>query len=200
MSGNKATVSEKVRQELKDLTSALGTMMEAFRKIRQPIQESSEKVPTTAQHLEKVTEQTEQATHQVLDIIETIANRESEISTGMDKIKELIPDEAFSSSSELESLLAKIKSDSETNVNDSYSIMDALQFQDITTQQIDHAISLLDDVEAKLMTMLTAVGIRKDTNGKKPSKRKKAYDPNASYDADNPTQQKEIDNIISNMH
>ncbi|MCP4581288.1 MAG: protein phosphatase CheZ [candidate division Zixibacteria bacterium] len=199
MSESKATMSEKVRQELKELTSAIGTMMEAFRKIRQPIQESSEKVPTTAHHLEKVTEQTEQATHQVLDIIEAIANRESEIGIGIDKVSKLIPEDTITSTEGLGSLIADIKQNSEKNLNDSYSIMDALQFQDITTQQIDHAISLLDDVEGKLMTMLQTVGLRKDIKVIRPPKKKRAFDPNASFDTNGKNQQQEIDKIISKM-
>jgi chemotaxis regulatin CheY-phosphate phosphatase CheZ len=200
MPENKSKITEKVRQELKELTTSISAMMEAFRKIRQPIQESSVKVPTTAHHLEKVTEQTERATHKVLDMIEDITNRESQISGWVEQIKKMIPDEVLSSNTQIDTLLTDIKVNAEGTLNDSYNIMDALQFQDITTQQIDHAISLLDDVEDKLVSMLQTVGVKSaDQPDKKSARKVKAFDPNAGFSADNPTQQQEIDRIISKM-
>jgi len=200
MPENKSKMTEKIRQELKELTTSISTMMDAFRKIRQPIQESSIKVPTTAHHLERVTEQTERATHKVLDMIEAITNRESQISSWAKEIKESITDEKLSSNVQNDKLLEDIIANAEDNLNDSYNIMDALQFQDITTQQIDHAISLLDDVEDKLMSMLQTVGVKSADDSKiRPIRKVKAFDPNAGFSADNPTQQQEIDKIISKM-
>jgi len=200
MPENKSKITEKLHQELKELTASISTMMEAFKKIRQPIQESSIKVPTTAHHLEKVTEQTERATHKVLDMIEAITNRESQISGWTEQIKALIPGDVLSSKTQIGTLLTDIKANANDNLNDSYNIMDALQFQDITTQQIDHAISLLDDVEDKLISMLNTVGIKSGDQSKiRPVRKVKAFDPNAGFSADNPTQQQEIDRIISKM-
>lgn len=200
MPENKSKVTEKIHQELRELTASISIMMEAFRKIRQPIQESSIKVPTTAHHLEKVTEQTERATHKVLDMIEAITNRESQICGWVDQIKELVPGELLSSHAQIGTMLTDIKVNANNNLNDSYNIMDALQFQDITTQQIDHAISLLDDVEDKLILMLNTVGVKgSDQSKARPVRKVKAFDPNAGFSADNPTQQQEIDRIISKM-
>jgi len=200
MPENKSKMTGKIRQELKELTDSISTMMEAFRKIRQPIQESSVKVPTSANQLERVTEQTELATHKVLDMVESITTSESQISGWVEQIKELIPDEVLSSQSQIDTLLTNIKANAEDNMNDSYNIMDALQFQDITTQQIDHAISLLDDVEDKLISMLQTVGVKSaDQSTIRPVRKTKAFDPDADFSANAPTQQQEIDKIISKM-
>ena len=192
-------MTEQIRLELKELTTSINSMMDAFRKIRKPIQESSAKLPTTTSQLEKVTEQTEQATHKVLDIIEAITKRESDIGGGIQKLKDLIPQESLNSVAGLNDLLDEISDSVEANLNDSYNIMDALQFQDITTQQIDHAISLLDEVELKLHSMLVAVGIKDTGTLKKVSGKRRAFDPNANFNSDTPTQQKEIDKLISGL-
>jgi chemotaxis regulatin CheY-phosphate phosphatase CheZ len=199
MVDNKSKMTDQIRQELKELTDSINTMMEAFRQIKKPMQESSVKLPTSAYQLERVTEQTEQATHKVLDMVESISNRETDILEDSKKIRGMIPQDVLDSSSELATVIAKISANAESNLNDSYNIMDALQFQDITTQQIDYAISLLDDVEGKLHIMLKAVGIKQEQGQQRMQKREKAFDPNASFAADNPSQQKEIDNIINNM-
>jgi len=202
MSENKANKSEmtgQIRKELKELTSSISKMMGVFREIRKPIQESFEKVPTTTQHLERVTEQTEKATHKVLDMVEAISNRETDNAGWIKKMKELIPENILSSNEELRELLDKVHENSEACLNDSYSIMDALQFQDITSQQMDHAITLLDDVEDKLMSLLGAVGVKNDVLKTRENKRKRVYDPNAQFNIEDTKQQDEIDNIISNL-
>jgi len=195
----KSGVTGQVRKELRELTSSISKMMGVFREIRKPIQESFEKVPTTTQHLEKVTEQTEQATHRVLDMVEDISNRETDNAECIKKIKELIPENILSSNDELGELLKKVFESSEASLNDSYSIMDALQFQDITSQQMDHAITLLDDVEDKLMSLLSAVGAKNGKLHGKDGKKKRVYDPNAKFTVDGAQQQDEIDSIISNL-
>jgi chemotaxis regulatin CheY-phosphate phosphatase CheZ len=199
MVDNKSKMTDQIRKELKELTDSINTMMEAFRQIKKPMQESSVKLPTSAYQLERVTEQTEQATHKVLDMVESISNRENSILEDSKEIKSKIPQEILDSSEELATLIAKISANAEANLNDSYSIMDALQFQDITTQQIDYAISLLDDVEGKLHIMLKAVGIKQEPGAPRMPKRDKAFDPNANFAADHPSHQKEIDNIINNL-
>ena len=203
MADNKTKKSEmtgQIRQELKDLTSSISKMMGVFKQIRKPIQESFETVPTTAEHLEKVTEQTEQATNKVLDMVEAITNRESESTEWLKKMKEIISKADFGKKSKLGKLLDELTTNAEANLNDSYSIMDALQFQDITSQQIDHAITLLDDVEDKLMSLLKTVGVKKEGRKSfKNNKKKRVYDPNANFHFDDNNQQDAIDSIISDI-
>jgi len=199
MGARKSEVAEQIRSELRDLTSSISAMMEAFRQIRKPIQESYERVPTTAHHLENVTEQTEQATNKVLDMVEAITNRETQIGDWLKQLKAIIAKQKPDNFSELERILDQVASGSQANLNDSYAIMDALQFQDITTQQIDHAITLLDDVEEKLTAMLMTVGGRIEKRPIPRDQKKRVFDPNAKFEIDNPNQQKEIDNIISSL-
>ncbi len=198
MAENKSKVTEQIRSELKELTDSIGVMMSTFRSIKKPMQESSDQLPTTTSQLEKVTEQTENAANKVLDMIESISNREADISSEINKAKELVAEGKIENNEQLKELLESIGKNSEANINDAYNIMDALQFQDITTQQIDHAISLLDDVEGKLHTMLKAVGIKPDKLV--PSKkRQKAFDPNLNVSGENKTQQEDIDQIFSGL-
>jgi chemotaxis regulatin CheY-phosphate phosphatase CheZ len=198
MPDNKSKMTQQIRGELKELTDSINVMMSTFRSIKQPMQESSDKLPTTTDQLERVTEQTESATNKVLDMVESISNRESDISSDIKKIQEIVAETDPSKSEELNKILEQMAGNADANINDAYNIMDALQFQDITTQQIDHAISLLDDVEDKLHVMLKAVGVKPD---KKPvaKDRKKAFDPNATYSTSKATQQDDIDQIISGL-
>ena len=199
MAEGKNQMTQQIRQEIKELTTSIGNLMSVFRQIRKPIQESFETVPTTAQHLEKVTEQTEKATQKVLDMVEAINSRESQISDWIKRVKELIPDKVLSATDNLNQLLEDIAKNAEANLNDSFNIMDAMQFQDITSQQMDHAITSLDDVEEKLMSLLSAVRIKVEKSPSKCNKKKRFFDANAKFTPDNSKKQQEIDEIISNM-
>ena len=195
---NKPELTGQIRKELKDLTASVGQMMELFRQIRQPIEESFEKVPTTAEKLESVSKQTEQAANRVLDMVEAINSRESEITDWVRQIRELIPAEILNQNGDLSRLLDKVSQNAENNLNDSFNILDAMQFQDITSQQMDHAITLLDEVEDKLMSLLGSVGIKNGKLQSKSNKKKRVYDPDAKFTMNNGNQQEEIDKIISN--
>jgi chemotaxis regulatin CheY-phosphate phosphatase CheZ len=199
MPDKKIEVTGQIRHELKELTSSISRMMEIFRQIKRPIQESFETVPTTAQHLEKVNEQTEQAANKVLDMVESINSREAHITEGIKKINECIPADVLKKSPDLAKTLHEIAAAAEANLNDSFSIMDAMQFQDITSQQMNHAITLLDDVEDKLVSLLDTVGLKIENSQIKTVKKKRVYDPNAKFTLDDPKKQKEIDEIISGI-
>ena len=200
MQAKNTEIASQIHKELGELTSSISKMMEVFRQIRQPIQESSEKVPSTTKQLERVTQQTEQATHKVLDIVEAITNRESEIGESIAKIREMVPDEVWRSDLALNSLYEIIRNNSDSNLNDTMVIMEALQFQDITSQQIEHAVSQLEDVETKLQTLLVTTGMSKENSRQENGKKARAYDPNANYMVDNHNQQEEVDQLISNMN
>jgi chemotaxis regulatin CheY-phosphate phosphatase CheZ len=199
MPAKSTDMPDKIRQELGELTLSISKMMDMFRQIRQPIQESSEKVPATSHQLERVTEQTEEATHKVLDTVEIITNRESEISDSIKQLIKIIPDNVLTSVPNLGELLEKIHINSEANLNDTMVIMEALQFQDITSQQIEHAVSQLEDVDIKLKTLLVATGLTKGQGPIAP-KKARAFDPNANYASDHQNHQQEVDDLISNMN
>ena len=62
--------------------------------------------------------------------------------------------------------------------NDAFSIMDTLQFQDITSQQMNHAASLLEDIEVKLNKIVQVLegDLDEVTNRLIAEERKKIYE------------------------
>ncbi len=198
MAGKNPEMVDKIRRELNELTSSISKMMELFRQIKQPIQESSEKVPSTTLQLERVTQQTEKATHQVLDIVELLTNRNSEIVELCHKIDSAL-EAGSGKTAEVGKLLEGIMNNANANLNDTMVIMEALQFQDITSQQIDHAVSQLEDVESKLKTLLVSTGMAKANEVVQNGKKNRAFDPNANYGSDHQNQQREVDDLISSI-
>lgn len=196
MAGQTALQS-KIQQEIAELSTALSKAVESFRQVQNPLQESREKVPQATDQLDKISEQTEAAAHQMLDRIEQITQREEDIISGLDTIRSQAPaDTAVDLGTLIESLTEKAN----TNLNDAFMIMDALQFQDITAQQMNHAAALLEDIESKLKHILLAITGRPADNApgsdEERKQRDRVYDPHADF-SDKQTQQEDIDSIFA---
>lgn len=186
----------KLQQEIGELASSINTIVKSFRELNNPLTESREKVPVATQQLDKITEQTEAATHQMLDTVEQILTRQEEVIDGLSKVKEYSDEQ---DSTELSTLVDTLVEKSNTTLNDTYAIMDALQFQDITSQQISHAASLLEDIEGKLSKIVGVLdgGEGKGDDGESSDPgRKRVFDPHADL-YDKKTDQAAVDDLIS---
>lgn len=182
--------------EISQLASSVAGMLEDFRRLKRPLEESHKKVPQASNQLDKISQQTEAAAQQILDMIEHITQREEEVIKGIDELKQA----GLKGDKEAVVKIAVILTEkAETNLNETYVILDSLQFQDITSQQMDHAASLLEDVEAKLENILNDIGDRSDQNRKASGvvRKVRAYDPHADM-VDSKTKQADIDSLFEN--
>ncbi|RKX26620.1 MAG: hypothetical protein DRP45_03055 [Candidatus Zixiibacteriota bacterium] len=187
----------KIQQEITELTTSVSGLVESFRKLQNPLAESHRKVPQATNQLDKISEQTEAATSQMLDMIEQITQREDEIIKDLGVVKQKAES---GETTEIGALADVLTVKATTNLNDAYAIMEALQFQDITAQQMDHAASLLEDIEGKLRHVLTNVsGDEAPEKLEEPAiqKKKRAYDPHADL-FNKTTNQEDIDSLFQN--
>lgn len=190
MSSNE-NLQARIQSEVVALSRALAGLIENFQKLRSPLVESREKVPQATNQLDKISQQTEAATHRMLDTVEKITQREQEIIDGLGKVLNVETAISNGAKCDLKSLVDKAN----LNLNDAYTIMDALQFQDITSQQMDHAASLLEEIEGKLQNILAIVGYDPTgMTGKIPTK-VRAYDPHADM-TEKKTDQQAIDSLF----
>lgn len=152
--------TKNMQAELRQLADSIAQIIKGIRVAQEPIVDSRKKVPQATEQLERITEQTAEATHRVLDMVEAITGREGEIESSMKDLRRTLPSTYFRNNSRVKRIVEKISASASANQNDAYAIMDALQFQDITSQQVDHAISLLEQVESRLQDVL--VGLQLD--------------------------------------
>ncbi len=182
------SLQTKIKNEVVLLASSLKEIVDKFNKLQHPIAESHVKVPQATQQLDKISDQTEAATQKMLDTIEAITEREQDVLEGL---KEIVGSDINET---IKSVVSQLTVKVEANVNDAYSIMDALQFQDITSQQMDHAASLLEDIEGKLSDIIVVMD-GKDEVIKPVQKRERAFDPHADV-FEKKTNQEEIDSLF----
>lgn len=186
-------VQAKIQREILELSSSIAGLVASFKKLKRPLAESHEKVPMATDQLDKISEQTEAAAHQMLDQIEQITQREDELikCAGEARLKA-----QAGATVELVPMIDTIIDMANNNLNDAYMIMDSLQFQDITAQQMDHAASILEDIETKLDSIMAVMGDADRARTEMQSTRKiRAYDPHADL-FDRKTNQEDIDSLF----
>ncbi|MEA2030411.1 MAG: protein phosphatase CheZ [candidate division Zixibacteria bacterium] len=187
----------KMQSEVIALASSINEVVGKFKELHSPLTESREKVPKATEQLDKISEQTEVAASQMLDKVEGITQREDDVIQGLNGIKEKV---ASGNLTEIVPMIDTLIEKANTTSEDAYIIMDALQFQDITTQQMNHAASLLEDIEERLHSIVGVIQGSKETNDSysEPNSQRKerAYDPHADY-SDKKTTQSDIDSLFA---
>jgi len=98
---------------------------------------SSKKIPGAAENLSNVSKATEMATHEVMDLLDSV-------STKLENLKGRIKDEGASDNS------LKLVDDISTEANE---IIFAFQFQDITSQQLEHVNRILGAIYEKFVNL-----------------------------------------------
>lgn len=184
-------LQDRIKKELMDISATINEIVDSYRKLHNPLIESQKDVPRATEQLDKISEQTEAATQKMLDSIETITQREEEVIDGLSNIKQFAES---GKTTDIQSAIDSLIQKATDNNNDAYMIMDTLQFQDITAQQINHAIVLLEELETKLNKIL---GVLEGEEVQKTySRKERAYDPNADL-FEKKTDQQDIDSLFS---
>ncbi|MDH3892605.1 MAG: protein phosphatase CheZ [candidate division Zixibacteria bacterium] len=191
---NNQPLPMKIQQEIEELASSINEIVVKFKELHHPLLESSEKVPKATEQLDKISEQTEAATHQMLDRVEKIVQHVEDSKSSLTEIKRCVTEDRVG---EIEGLADALIDKANVTCNDAYTIMDALQFQDITAQQMNHAAALLEDIEAKLQNIMGALKGNQDSQSETDSdKKSRVYDPHADL-FEKKTDQSAIDDMFA---
>jgi chemotaxis regulatin CheY-phosphate phosphatase CheZ len=188
-----------VRGEITALAEQVNNLAESIRELYQPLADSRDKVPQATNQLDRISQQTEDATNEVLDRIEAIARREEQILNEAATCGSAISDKR---AGKAEQSLEQIKLMAGKNLDDVYTIMGTLQFQDITAQQMEYAAAILEDVESKLQTISSSIAAFDSSSpqdagpsGESRNRKQRVYDPNAEY-ADRRQKQNDVDSLF----
>ena len=139
--------SDEIFPLLSDLFTFLKETIPLMLEANVSIRESTSRLPDATNNLNKVSETTAEAATQVMDKLDEVLAQLDELS---DSIK---------SDSEKETQLAKI----EDIHNEASEIIFSLQFQDITSQQLEHTHRILQAVNEKFMHLIRSFGHIKAT-------------------------------------
>ncbi len=129
-------VGDEVIPFLADLFNFLKDVMPLVTEVNTSLKDGAHKLPTASDRISDVTQATEMATNEILDKLDQINNMVADIRGSVKKNK------------------------AETLDNIEGIIMDiifALQFQDITSQKLEHATRILNAIYTKFTTLFASI-------------------------------------------
>jgi chemotaxis regulatin CheY-phosphate phosphatase CheZ len=187
-------VYERMQREMVALASSVDAVMARFSQLHSPLTESEQRVPQAANQLDRICKQTEAATHRVLDMVEEITNREDAVMDGLQRLRAMIRShDTAGAEPVIEDLMDKAR----TTGDDAFTIMDTLQFQDITAQQMNYTAALLEDIQARLHNIMSLLeGKKVDGPDDGASGKSRVFDPHADMN-DKKTVQADIDSMFA---
>ncbi|ULA59024.1 MAG: Putative Chemotaxis regulator CheZ [Nitrospira sp.] len=150
------TPDTKLYEELGELARFIDTTMKTLSEFSAPVNASTEQLPQAQSHLLNLKTQTEQGTHRVMLEVEAIQDNHTKIST-MLKEMTLALQQAKSSPA----VLAQVSALGQTLGQDDKRLLDimtALSFQDLVAQSVNKLVTILDEVEHKLLQLVVVFG------------------------------------------
>jgi ABC-type transporter Mla subunit MlaD len=156
--------------ELKEAVHNISNLISTVASIHSHIQESMANLPPAAGKLEKITAEKEAATRQLMDVLNSLSENDRSVEDLVSQAEQ-----AAGEGKENRQTLKKLRALIQKNRKFHSKILETLQFQELTSQQIKYVGSLLDKIEEEFLSMAEAFGI--DSVGKavknKDEKRKK---------------------------
>jgi chemotaxis regulatin CheY-phosphate phosphatase CheZ len=140
--------AEREAGAVESVVIALHKVIDLLDRIKTAIEESSNKIPKASVQLSTVTQATEVATVEILNVLDTMTQKVSEVESELPSLRELLGSGPGMGVVEtIEKNLSEVK-------QDSMNIAIALQVQDITAQKIAAANHLIECVRLELMREL----------------------------------------------
>jgi chemotaxis regulatin CheY-phosphate phosphatase CheZ len=187
-----ATITHDIQQSFENLMQVISRLHVG----RSQWETKTGLIQQTGDQLHKVTQTTENATQQILDAVEKVIASQANNSQQILELLAVMEEDADSLSPEiLIKTLKQLASDIETEQTDTFQIMDYLQFQDITAQQIEQAYQLLGEAEKKLVSVMQTFKLYDLKDLEENPIVAKMHDPNAEYSSAE-EKQKQIDALF----
>ncbi len=129
-------VGDEIIPFLADLFVFLKDIMPLMSDVNASLREGTHKLPTASDRITDVTQATEMATHEILDKLDSIVNKLNTLVPKLDDADKPIIEEVE---------------------NETTDIIFALQFQDITSQKLEHAHRILTAIYEKFLTLFDTI-------------------------------------------
>jgi chemotaxis regulatin CheY-phosphate phosphatase CheZ len=188
--------SENVEGTSESVITALQKVITLLDRIKNAIEESSSKIPNASVQLNTVTQATELATVEILDVLDVMGTKIHMLENGMKEFDQTgISEKQVLMLTGMKQVVAELKENTS-------NITVALQVQDITAQKIGAANHLIESVRKELLNELNFFETAKQKTDD--ARRKvvveidgpRAFDVNASY-MKTPEHQSKIDEVVT---
>lgn len=155
----------KLYEELGELARFIDTTMKTLSEFSAPVNASTEQLPQAQTHLLHLKTQTEEGTHKVMLEVEAIQDNHTQIGK---MLKELT--QALQQTKVAPALMQQLQTVGQQLGQDDKRLLDimtALSFQDLVAQSVNKLVTILDEVEHKLLQLVVVFGPYQNQAAKK---------------------------------
>lgn len=138
-------------EKLGELTRFIDKTIKTISQFSAPMSATTEQLPDATTHLRDLRKLTEEGTHKVMQLVETVEDNRKRVFAQMDALAQhLTGDEAAA----LASIRAGLKKDDKPLID----IITALSFQDLVAQRVNKLVTIVEEVEHKLLELVVVFG------------------------------------------
>ncbi|WHZ21622.1 MAG: Chemotaxis response - phosphatase CheZ [Nitrospira sp.] len=146
----------KLYEELGELARFIDTTMRTLSEFSAPVNSSTEQLPQAVSHLTNLKTLTEQGTHRVMLEVEAIQDNHTQITKMLKELTQSLQHAKVSPA-----LIQQVQAIGQQFGQDDKRLLDimtALSFQDLVAQSVNKLVTILDEVEHKLLQLVVVFG------------------------------------------
>ena len=147
-----------INDEMAELTKYVEMISSTIRDMESPVASTSDQLPQATAHLNDLAKMTEEGTHRVLALTEAIETNRGVMQAALEEIQKKLDGEH---ATDVNRLLELLKAD-ESRLMD---IHVALSFQDLVAQRVAKLVTILNEVQHKLLKLVVIFGIKHKKDG-----------------------------------
>jgi len=181
-----------IHSELAELTKYVEVITQTIREMESPVTSTSEQLPQATSHLHDLAKMTEDGTHQVISLTEELERNREVIQHQLEQLRANVAGRAVK---DLDAILTIVKADEGRLLN----IHVALSFQDLVAQRVEKLVTVLTEIQHKLLKLVVIFGIQQQKGVAGTSGEGRGYEMLRQLESSKTTalQQDLVDSIMS---
>ncbi len=146
----------KLYEELGELARFIDTTMKTLSEFSAPVSSSTEQLPQALSHLANLKTLTEKGTHEVMLQVEAMQDSHTRLNTMLKTLTQALQQAQVSPAiqAQVQHVSKQLGEDDKRLLD----IMTALSFQDLVAQSVNKLVTILDEVEHKLLQLVVVFG------------------------------------------
>jgi chemotaxis signal transduction protein/chemotaxis regulatin CheY-phosphate phosphatase CheZ len=145
-----------------EIAKYINSTLKKLQHLEPNIKITSEKIPQASLQLSEITKTTEEATHRVMSLAEQVMENHDLMVSRLGQLESEVS-EVEGGRAPMKELRRIVAEDQEALME----VMTALSFQDITGQKIKKIITMVEEIEKRILQLLVTFGISQTDSGKK---------------------------------
>lgn len=151
-----ANIDTQIYDQLGELARFIDTTLKTITQFKDPVSATTEQLPEAVTHLRDLKRLTEEGTHRVMQLVEAIQENHQRLATQLDEVGKAIA--TTPGMEKAAATIGTLKTGLLADDKPLVGIITALSFQDLVAQRVNKLVTIVDEVEHKLLELVVIFG------------------------------------------